>query len=145
MKHARLRFALLALLLFLPGTLAANPVSDPTGGLVKGFGIAVVAFALAAEVILTSTVVIWLCRIGDRPPLVVSIALLNLLSYTVFIRMIYPRTGMILLIELLIWVVEAFGMLVISHRLSDKPLSPKRALAISCTGNLLSFLIGYGA
>ncbi|MCW1925814.1 hypothetical protein OKA05_24865 [Luteolibacter arcticus] len=144
MKCLPIRLALAALLFFIPGTLTANPVSDPTAGLAKGIGMAVVVFALAAEVALTSTVAIWLCRIGHRPPLVIAFALLNGLSYTVFIRMIYPRTGMIVLIELLIWIVEAFGMLVITDRLSDKPLTPKRALAISFAGNLLSFLIGYG-
>jgi hypothetical protein len=141
----RLRIALIALFLCLPGTLAANPVSvDPVGGLTKGFGLAVAAFALAAEVVFTSTVAIWLCRIGHRPPLVIAFAALNILSYTVFIRLLYPRSGMILLIELLIWVVEALGMLAITHRLSDRPLTPRRALAISFAGNLLSFLIGFG-
>ena len=142
----RLRFALFALILCLPGTLVANPVSlDPTGGLAtKGVWLAVTAFALAAEVTLTASTTIWLCRIGHRPPLIIAFSVLNILSYTIFIRLLYPRLRMIPLVELLIWIVEAIGMVAITDRLSDKPLTPKRALAISFAGNLLSFLIGFG-
>ncbi|MCW1884859.1 hypothetical protein OKA04_08975 [Luteolibacter flavescens] len=142
----RLRIALCALPFLLTGTLLANPVSlDPTSGLANGIGIAAVVFALAAEVVVTSTAAILICRGAQRPQVVLAFAVLNALSYTVFIRMLYPITGLVLLIELLIWLVEAGGMVAITRRFSEKPLTPKQALVISAVGNLVSFIIGYGA
>jgi hypothetical protein len=117
---------------------------DPTGGIGKGLGIAAVAFALAVEVAATAAVAIWVCRIEPRKLLVASFALLNLASYIAFIRLLHPMIGKVAITELLIWIVEAIAILIITGLLSEKPLSPKRALAISFGGNLLSFLVGYG-
>lgn len=126
-------------------TAEANPVTmDPTGGLGRGLVFAAITFALAIEVAVTSAAVIWLCRIEVRPPVVAALALLNLASYFLFIRLLHPFIGKILITESLIWVVEAAAIFVVSHLMSEKPLSMKRALVVSLVGNLASFLVGYG-
>lgn len=133
------------LLLLIPAVAAANPVGDPTAGLKQGFSLGVIAFALAAEVTVVSAVCIWLCRIWDRPPVVIAVTVLNLLSYGLFIRLLHPLIRYIVITETLIWFVEAVALLAITFQLSDKPLTPRRALAISFAGNLVSFLVGHGA
>lgn len=126
-----------------PGVAAANPVSyDPMGSLSQIMRTGVVCVALAAEVALVSFLIIMLCGAGRRVPLGISLLLLNVFSYFVFIRLILPKVENVFLVETVIWLVEALAILAIARAFFERPVMMKGALAISLAGNLTSYLVG---
>lgn len=127
---------------FLPGLAGANPAKDPLGSLGDVVQSGIVCVALAAEVALVSFLVGTLCGADRRLPLIVSVTVLNIVSYAVFIRSVLPMVKNILLIESVIWLVEAIVILAIARSQTPRPVTMKGALWISLAGNMTSYFIG---
>lgn len=126
---------------FKPAPCSANPV-NPSGEALGLVGIGLTGIALAVEVSLTAALLMLICRVEHRVRLVAGLVVLNLLSYFVFVAFLFPRFPHLLVIEIMIWLLEAAGMLVLVRLSGGAPLKAWQALAISLVGNLASFLIG---
>ena len=74
--------------------------------------------------------------------LVAGLVVLNLLSYFAFVAFLFPRFPHLLVIEIMIGLLEAAGMMVLVRLAGGNPLKAWQALAISLVGNLASYLIG---
>lgn len=126
---------------FKPTLCSANPV-NPGGEALGLAGIGLTGIALSVELALTASLLVLLCRIDYRVRLSVGLLVLNLLSYFAFIGFLFPRFPYLLVIEVMIWLIEAVGMVFLVRLAGGNPLKPWQALAISLAGNLASYLIG---
>lgn len=126
---------------FLPVIAAANPVNP--GGEARGMvGVALTGIALSVEVALSAALLVLICRVEHRVRLVAGLLGLNLLSYAIFVDFLFPRFPHLVLIELMIWLLEAGGMMLLVRWAGGSPLKAWQALVISLVGNLASYLIG---
>ena len=126
---------------FKPAPCSANPV-NPGGEALGLVGIGLTGIALSVEVVLTAALLVLICRVEHRVRLAAGLVVLNLLSYFAFVAFLFPRFPHLLVIEIMIWVLEAAGMMVLVRLAGGNPLKAWQALAVSLVGNLASYLIG---
>ncbi len=126
---------------FLPAIAAANPV-NPGGEALGIVGIALTGISLSVEVAISAALLVLICRVEHRVRLVAGLLGLNLLSYAIFVAFLLPRFPYLVVIELMIWLLEAGGMMLLVRWAGGNPLKVWQALAVSLVGNLASYLIG---
>lgn len=126
---------------FIPALAAANPV-NPGGEALGLVGIALTGLSLSVEVAIAAALLVLICRVEHRLPLVAGLLGMNLLSYAIFVAFLLPRFPHLVVIELMIWLLEAAGMILLVRWSGGNPLKGWQALVISLVGNLASYLIG---
>lgn len=131
--------------LVMPSIVFGNPTVDPRDQLNQGFLLALISLALVIEIIVTSLILIFACRIDQRLTLVAALTLLNVASFAVFMLYLHPKIGSVTVTELLIWVTETYVLTHITRWLGERPLSFRLALLVTFIGNLFSYLVGRAA
>lgn len=121
----------------------ANPVTlDPLGSLGPVVRTGVICVALAVEVALVSAILIRFCGVERRAMLVVTLLILNIATFYLFIVLVLPMAGNVFFVEVAIWLTEALLIHRVARSLGQRPPGMGMALGISLVGNLASFLVG---
>jgi hypothetical protein len=126
----------------IPKLAMANPMVDPRDEQHRFIVLGLVAFAIVIEVVVTSLLLTLICDIENRLALAGWLVALNIFTFGFFVVFLYPIVRSVVAIEILILITEAFAIVHITRMLGERPLVFRHALAVSCLGNLFSFLVG---
>ena len=143
--HCSRLLATVMLLALSCGTALGNPVRDPLDQMSQGLWIAVAVVALVIEIAITAGLLIWIIGVERRLPVVLGLALLNAVTFCVFVVWLQPSIQNTLVTESLIWLTESFAMVWIAGVLGSTVVALPRALGVAFVGNLISYLVGSSA